>query len=117
MLKTLTKFASSFAALLTDDDTLILADGRLENIRTAMLDALSVVGSSEDRVSLWSNVVRAPDLQGLWYLRSEVYGALADGLGEELGREKMNGITEMFRGLVPESFFAGKRPGEPRKSV
>lgn len=117
MLKTLSKFASSFAALLAEDDTLILADARLEDIRTAMLDALSERGGSEDHTSLWSHVVRAHDLQGLWYLRSEVYGVLADILGEELGSQRMQGITEMFRGVVPESYFAGKRPGASRKSA
>lgn len=41
MRKTISRFTSSFAALLTDQTTIIDADGRTENIRTAMLQALS----------------------------------------------------------------------------
>ena len=37
MRKTISRFTSSFAALLTDQTTVIDADGRTENIRTAML--------------------------------------------------------------------------------
>jgi hypothetical protein len=46
MRKAISRFTSSFAALLTDQTTVIDADGRTENIRTAMLQALSEVDGS-----------------------------------------------------------------------
>lgn len=46
MRKAISRFTPSLAALLTDQTTVIDADGRTENIRTAVLQALSEVDGS-----------------------------------------------------------------------
>lgn len=102
MRKTISRFKSSFAALLTDQTTVIDADGRTENIRTAMLQALSEVDGSPalDASKTWTDVVRAADIQTLWYLRSELLRLLSARHGEQAARQRLNTITEMFRGIV-----------------
>ena len=103
--KTLSRFSSTFAALLTDQNTIIDADGRTENIRNAMLGALSALEDHHhnDALKVWSEIVRAEDVQTLWYRRSDVLRLLADFHGEPVARIKLDEISEMFRGLVPVS--------------
>ncbi|MEI8155533.1 MAG: hypothetical protein WCH60_01610 [Burkholderiales bacterium] len=103
--KTLSRFTSTFAALLTDQSTIIDADGRTENIRNAMLRALSTLEDhhQNDALKVWSDIVRADDIQALWYLRSDVLRLLADFGGESVARKKLDEISEMFRGMVPDN--------------
>ena len=105
MLKTISRFTSSFAALLTDQVTVIDAEGRMEDIRTAMLDALSELdGDHQTGASkAWADIARASDIQTLWYLRSDVLRLLADFYGELVARKRLHEITEMFRGIVPKN--------------
>jgi hypothetical protein len=49
--------------------------------------------------------VRADDVQTLWYRRSDVLRLLADFHGERVAREKIDEISEMFRGLVPDTIL------------
>lgn len=102
MRKTISRFTSSFAALMTDQATVIDADGRTENIRTAMLQALAEVdgGPALDTSKTWTDVVRASDIQTLWYLRSELLRLLSERHGEQAARQRLDTITEMFRGIV-----------------
>jgi hypothetical protein len=103
--KALSRFTSTFAALLTDQSTIIDADGRIENIRDAMLRALSTLEDhhTNDALKVWSEIVRANDIQSLWYRRSDVLRLLADFHGERVARKKLDEISEMFRGLVPDN--------------
>jgi hypothetical protein len=116
MRKTLARFKSSFASLLSDQDTVIDADARVENIRTAMLDALACITPNEDMGSsrAWADIARAADIQTLWYLRSDVLRLLSDFHGEQQARDKLEAMTEMFRGLVPPNQMPSRRRVERR---
>jgi hypothetical protein len=100
MFKTIYQFTSSFAALLSDQNTIIDVEGRLEAIRAAMLDSLMEVDAAE-AVKTWEDVDRAVEIQTLWYLRSEVMQSLSTHLGEEIARKKLDAITKMFQDVVP----------------
>jgi hypothetical protein len=80
-----------------------------EDIREAMLELLGPAGSKQ-----FANVTRrvryANDIQALWYLRGDVLAALASIHGEVAAREKVSGITEMFRGLLPASLNSRPSP-------
>jgi hypothetical protein len=102
MRKTLSRFTSSFAALLTDRNTIVDVDGRLEGIREAMLDALMELEGDHDS-GVWSRIGGATEAQTLWYLRSEVMALLAAHAGERVARQKLDAITELFRGVVPNN--------------
>ena len=112
MRNALSRFTSSFAALLTDQSTVIDADGRTENVRTAMLQALSGAAVNPPMGSpskTWTDVMRASDSQTLWYLRSDVLILLSDCHGEQVARSTLDGITEMFRGIVHKNQMPGPR--------
>jgi len=108
MRKTISRFTSSFAALLTDGNTNIDVDGRLEQIREALLDILTELDGDHCK-DTWSKVGRATEAQSLWYLRSEMMQLIAASYGEEIARRKLDAITEMFRGVVPENQMPVKR--------
>jgi hypothetical protein len=111
MRKTISRFKSSFVALLSDQKTIIDADARVENIRAAMLDALESIDRNENMGSskAWSDIARAADIQTLWYLRSDVLRLLSDFHGEQSARSKLEAMTEMFRGLVPPNQMPSRR--------
>jgi len=101
-LKTIYRFTTGFAHLLNTQNTVMDVNGRLEQIRSAMLDTLRVLDFHTDSRT-WTDIDRANDAQTLWYLRSEVMHMLCAGLGEEIARERLDEITEIFRGMVPEA--------------
>jgi hypothetical protein len=105
MFKTLTRFTSSFAALLSDQNTIIDADGRLENIRSAMFSAmLEFVDKEPYRAAkVWADISRAIDIQTLWYLRSDLLRILSIYCGEQSAGKQLDEITQMFRGVIPEN--------------
>jgi hypothetical protein len=80
-----------------------------EDIREAMLAVLSQAGGRE-----FANVTRrvryANDIQALWYLRGDLLAALASRHGEMAARQKVQRITEMFRGLLPGSLNSRPSP-------
>jgi hypothetical protein len=45
----------------------------------------------------------APDVQGLWYARSDVMAILATTYSEAVARKKMINISTLFVGLLPKS--------------
>jgi hypothetical protein len=102
MFKTIYRITSGFSTLLDAQNTVMDVDGRLEHIRAEMLDTLRMI---EFHMSsrTWTDIDRANDAQTLWYLRSDVMRMLCAGLGEEVARGHLDEITEMFRGMVPET--------------
>ena len=48
----------------------------------------------------------APDVQGLWYARSDVMAILANTYGETVARQKIADISSEFEGLVPKSLMS-----------
>lgn len=73
-----------------------------EDIREAMLGLLGDTGTRQ-----FANVTRriryANDIQGLWYLRGDLMAALAALEGEAEARQRVQGITRMFQGMLPGS--------------
>lgn len=75
---------------------------RIETIRQLMLGELGDYG--EKKFPAVARRIRyAPDVQGLWYARSDVMAILANTHGETIAREKIAHISGRFRGLLPES--------------
>ena len=75
---------------------------RTEGIRELMLHELGDYG--EKKFPAVARRVRyAPDVQGLWYARSDVMAILANTHGETVAREKIAYISTRFAGLLPQS--------------
>lgn len=75
---------------------------RIEAIRQLMLSELGDYG--ERKFPAVARRVRyAPDIQGLWYARSDVMAIMANTYGETTAREKMGNISGKFKGLLPSS--------------
>lgn len=112
MLKSISRFASSFAAFLSDASSSIDAEQRMLDIRTEMLDALSQTKPLQPLAPsrTWYSVAGATDIQTLWYLRSNVLHVLADCQGEQTASARMQSITEMFRGVIPKNQMPVIRP-------
>lgn len=103
MIRKLTRFVSSFAALLSDPSVSV-PESRIREIRNAMLAALSGNTDLENGLpGVWINIDRASDIQALWYLRTDLLSLLADEYNEQEARARLATITEMFRGLVPDN--------------
>lgn len=111
MRKTISRIKTGVAARLADKLSLSETHARVEIIRTAMLDALASIdtGANIGSPKAWSDITRAADIQTLWYLRSEVLRLLSDFHGEQSGRDKLEAMTEMFRGLVPANQMPSRR--------
>ncbi len=71
-----------------------------EDIRESMLSLLGEAGPKQFP-QVTRRIRYANDIQGLWYLRGDLMGALASIHGEAAAREKMASITAMFQGLLP----------------
>ena len=77
-------------------------NARIEVIREMMLQELGDYG--EKKFPAVARRVRyAPDVQGLWYARSDVMAILANTHGESVAREKISKISGRFNGLLPKS--------------
>lgn len=77
----------------------VLVD-RTEDIRAFMLKEM---GDSGERIypRLMRNLRYAQDAQALWYARGEMMAALAELHGESVARDKVERISDKFRGLLP----------------
>ena len=81
-----------------------------EDIREAMLAALADGGASREFANVTRRVRYANDIQALWYLRGDLLAALASRHGEMAARQKLQRITQMFRGLLPGSLNSRPSP-------
>jgi len=95
------KIASSLMSLFGDSAPAPVPHGRLQDIRQAMLDCLRLLNDSERTSHTLTRVMRAPDLQALWYLRADVMTLLASLVGESQASARLRPITNMFVGLLP----------------
>ena len=111
MQELISRFATSFAALLTDTNTTVDVSGRIEDIRTAMLDALWAVEGAHamSESQTWTAIERAREVQTLWYLRSDLFAEISAISGGEVAGLTVEKITEMFRGLVPQNQMGGRK--------
>jgi len=107
MRKFISRFATSFAALLTDTNTQVDVSGRIEEIRTAMFDALWALDSHTPET--WTAIDRATDVETLWYLRSDLLKDVSAASGEDSAMLTLDKITEMFRGMVAPNQMPGRK--------
>ena len=75
-------------------------EDRTEDIRLLILLELGEFAETH-YPKLVRNVTYAQDAQGLWYTRGEVMAVLANMHGETIAREKIERISDKFRGLLP----------------
>jgi hypothetical protein len=111
MRKTISSFASTFSDMLGGHSPADKAGTRQEEIRTAMLAALSEIESTHpgDFSKSLVTITQANDVQSLWYARSELLRLIADRDGEKAARTILDTITDMFDGLVPKSQMPSKK--------
>lgn len=111
MRKTLSSFTSSFSDLLHGQSSKDATGARQEAIRTAMLASLADIESSQPHAfsKTLVTITQAADVQSLWDARSELLRLIADRDGEMAARKTLDGITEMFRGLVPHNLLPSRR--------
>ena len=81
---------------------------RMDAIRQAMLELLGDQGQA-DHPSLVRRVRHARDVQALWYARSDLMGALAGLSGEARARQQVDSVTELFKGVLPDSLYGRHR--------
>jgi hypothetical protein len=97
------KLRSSYMALLgRAEPTSQALDARTEIIRELMLHELGDYGEKKFP-AITRRVRYAPDVQGLWYARSDVMAILSNTYGETVAREKIARISGRFNGLLPKS--------------
>jgi hypothetical protein len=84
-------------------------DVRLDDIRGSMLELLGDEGPRRFP-QITRRIRYAGDVQGLWYLRGDLMGALAAMHGEVAAREHVQAITQLFRGLLPGSLNSRPSP-------
>jgi hypothetical protein len=108
MLKTLSRFTSRFVSRVSEQNTILDVDGRVEAIRGAMLDLLMEIKANQT-TKIWKDVDHANDAQSLWHLRSDLSRLLGESVGEQDARMKMDRITELFRDVVPISQMPAPR--------
>lgn len=92
---------SCMALLGRSEPTPVALEDRMEDIRQQMLKELGEYG--EKKFPAVARRVRyAPDIQGLWYARSDVMAILANTYGETVARQKIADISGQFKGLLPK---------------
>jgi hypothetical protein len=99
---------TSLYALLGHDAEPEPACGSVDRIRSSMLELLGENGPSHHAL-LVRRLRYASEPQALWYARSELMAALAAVHGEALARKKVDGLTPLFGGLLPDSLTRGNR--------
>lgn len=109
--KTTTSFRNSVQSLLSalPLQTAAVKEGRVEEIRLAMLDCLGEAG-----IRQFPHIERrirfTGDVEGLWFLRGDVLGAIALTQGEAYARKRIDRITAMFKGLIPDGLNSRPSP-------
>ena len=101
---------SSFMAFLGQGPvTPSIMDDRTEILREFILDELGEFGEKH-----FPNVGRrvryAQDIVSLWYVRGDVMAVLSAVHGETIAREKVDRITDQFKGLLPRGLSSRPSP-------
>lgn len=92
---------SSLMVLLgANEITASIRQNRTEEIRKLMLAEIGHFGDA-NFLKVARRVRYATDAQGLWYARGDVMEALAAVHGETIAREKLQRISDRFKGLLP----------------
>lgn len=101
------QFTSTLAGLFRESDAQVTAENRMEEIRDEMLQSIfSVLEEKAARPPVLAKVLYARDVESLWYQRSDLMSLLSEHQGETRAREKIDGITRRFVGLLPPAQLA-----------
>jgi hypothetical protein len=95
------RFASSLMSLFGETAPDASHASRLKEARQAMLDCLVGFDPSEELTYLLNRVQYAPDLQSLWYLRSDMMQLLAGHVGERIAKARIQYVTTLFCAFLP----------------
>lgn len=76
----------------------------LEPVRRAMLDALGERGAQASP-QLSRRITYLADAQALWYARSEMVAVLSQLHGEARAVETVQGLSPVFKGLLPKGLL------------
>jgi hypothetical protein len=95
------KFATSFLSLFIESEPAQPSPTRVQEVRQAMLNCFQGIPPGPDQARIWGRVLYAPDIQALWYLRSDMMTFLAHPLGETEARSRLAIVTALFAGLLP----------------
>ena len=79
----------------------VVPESRITDMRQAMLDSIVGLSDSQQFVQVWARVLYAPDIQALWYLRSDLMTLLSGLLGERTASVHLATISRMFDGQLP----------------
>lgn len=102
------KFASSLISLFADSPPDTRTEDCAQDIREVILDSLRDATPCHVLDQVVARVFCAPNIQTLWYLRTDVMTLLSGQYGEAAAREELRVISGMFRGLLPAAL--GSRP-------
>jgi len=106
----ISRFTTSLMGLLRESGQDNSLDARMEDIREAMLDCLSLVLKDQVvRPAVWAKILHATDIEALWYARSGLMAVLSAHLGETPAREQVQQLTELFRGLMSHGHMKPSR--------
>ena len=109
-----TSFWSSVVALFSTSTTASSVSARelrerTDEIRREMVDlARSCQGKPASGLALRMHY--APDIQSLWFMRSELMGLLAQARGEASARESLSRLSAMISGLLPNGLRSRPSP-------
>ena len=101
MRRTIAKLTTSLMGLLSEPTPEVSAKGRIAVVRQAMLDQLADLAAGPQLTKMRTRILYAPDLQSLWYLRSDIMTLLAEALGESVATKRLAAISTQFDGLLP----------------
>lgn len=104
------KFASSLISLFADAPSDTRTESRAHKIRDAILDVLQEGTPCHELDLIVARVHCAPNIQTLWYLRTDVMTLLSAQYGEAAAREELRVISNMFRGLLPAALGSRNSP-------
>jgi hypothetical protein len=78
---------------------------RLLDLRMTMLDMLG--GEGAQRFPILAHRIRAgADAQALWFARADLMAVLAEVHGEDEARARIDGLSNMFDGLLPKGLMS-----------
>jgi hypothetical protein len=111
----ISQLSSSLMGLLRPQEPDTKHHEQVELIRQVLLDCMAGTANGQPgHPIVWSRVKLAPDIQALWYLRSDVMHTLSHHYGESEASDKLNAITELFESHLPTAQFASfRRRGSP----
>ena len=104
-LRWLTTSIRSLSGLLAQPDRPAdpTSEERTEDVRQTMLELMACAGLEVRSREVCNKIRFANSIQTLWYVRSDLMAALANAQGEELARQRLDDVSRLFKGLLPEA--------------